>query len=141
MLELCGAQKAILLDIVDGLPSNFDMVTVLSQQNFSAQYPMISSNSMKDISACENVVTWVLKNKRSLIMDDAQIQREIKASAYRLKENVKSILCIPLIAQGKMEAMVYLENNLATHVFHRGRVPMIQLLGIKLSLNSKFTKI
>src|SRR5262249_19604356 len=40
----------------------------------------------------------------------------------------RSILCLPLINQGKFVGLVYLENNLAPHVFTPDRVAVLKAL-------------
>ena len=41
------------------------------------------------------------------------------ADPYVADRRARSILCLPLITQGKLVGILYLENNLAPHVFHR----------------------
>jgi len=48
---------------------------------------------------------------------------------------VKSLLCTPLINQGKTSAVLYLENNLTPEVFTPERVGLLQLLSSQMAIS------
>ena len=46
-----------------------------------------------------------------------QPQNPFSADAYIRQHHARSILCLPLINQGRLIGVLYLENNLTPHVF------------------------
>jgi signal transduction histidine kinase/CheY-like chemotaxis protein len=59
------------------------------------------------------------------------------------KNRSKSILCYPIFNQNKIRAIVYLENTLATNVFTKDRIHILNLLSTQIAIsieNTKFIK-
>jgi GAF domain-containing protein len=46
------------------------------------------------------------------VLDDASSQNPFSAYPYIVERRARSILCLPLINQGKIIGILYLENNL-----------------------------
>ena len=76
----------------------------------------------------ESVLHYVLRTRDSVILDDAAAEPLFAADPYIRQLEARSILCLPLIAQTKLTGVLYLENNLASHVFTPARSATLQLL-------------
>jgi len=76
----------------------------------------------------QTVVNYVVRTHESVVLNDASKTGNFINDPYVKQEQPKSILCVPLINQGKLVSIVYLENNLTTGAFTDDRVEMIQLL-------------
>jgi predicted ATPase/signal transduction histidine kinase len=76
----------------------------------------------------EAVLQYVLHTRESVILDDAGTHPSFGADPYIRRRQGRSILCAPLINQGKLIGVLYLENNLATGVFVPARIPVLKLL-------------
>jgi len=74
------------------------------------------------------MVNYVARTKDSLVLDDAMHQGNFTNQRYIQKFKVKSVLCAPLLNQGKLSGIVYLENNLTTGAFTSERLEVLQLL-------------
>lgn len=74
------------------------------------------------------VVNYVARTKESIVLDDATHQGSFTNEIYIKKIQPKSILCTPLINQGQLSGIVYLENNLTTAAFTSDRLEVIKLL-------------
>jgi GAF domain-containing protein len=64
----------------------------------------------------------------SLVLEDAREDDRYRHDPYVLRRQPRSILAAPLINQGRLLGVVYLENNLASGVFTPDRLSLIQLL-------------
>src|SRR6185369_2689143 len=53
----------------------------------------------------------------------------------------RSILCLPLINQGKLLGVLYLENNLASHVFTSTRLAVLKLLASQAAISLENTRL
>jgi GAF domain-containing protein len=51
------------------------------------------------------------------------------------------VLCTPLVSQGKVNAVLYLENNLATDVFTEERVALLKLLSTQMAMSIENARI
>jgi len=74
------------------------------------------------------VINYVYRTQESVVLNDASNRGNFMNDPYIQDERPKSILCVPLINQGKLVSIVYLENNLTTGAFTANRVEMIKLL-------------
>lgn len=76
-------------------------------------------------------ISLVTKVKRSLqpaVIANAAQDPLLVGDAYIQNQQPKSLLCSPILQQGKLLGIVYLENNLATGAFTRDRVELLNLL-------------
>jgi PAS domain-containing protein len=53
----------------------------------------------------------------------------------------RSILCLPLIRQGELVGLLYLENALASHVFTPDRARLLELLGSQTAISLENTRL
>jgi PAS domain S-box-containing protein len=76
----------------------------------------------------ESVLHYVIRTRESVILDDASAQNPFSADEYICRKHARSILCLPLVKQAKLIGVLYLENNLASHVFTPTRISVLELL-------------
>ncbi|MGL4961403.1 MAG: trifunctional serine/threonine-protein kinase/ATP-binding protein/sensor histidine kinase [Inquilinus sp.] len=76
----------------------------------------------------QSVLQYVLRTQDPVVLDDAAAQQPFAADPYIRQRQGKSILCLPLLAQAKLSGLLYLENNLAPHVFVQARTAILKLL-------------
>jgi PAS domain S-box-containing protein len=83
----------------------------------------------------ESIARYVMRTHESVILDDASSQNPFSADPYFLRYRVRSILCLPLINQAKLNGILYLENNLTPHVFTADRVTVLKLLASQAAIS------
>ena len=76
----------------------------------------------------ESVVRYATRTQESVILGDASGRNPFSSDHYLRVRSVRSVLCLPLVKQGALVAVLYLENNLAPNVFTPGRVAVLKLL-------------
>jgi PAS domain S-box-containing protein len=76
----------------------------------------------------ESVLHYVIRTRESVILDDASAQNPFSADEYICQKHARSVLCLPLVKQSKLIGVLYLENNLASHVFTPARISVLELL-------------
>ncbi|HSF72744.1 MAG TPA: AAA family ATPase, partial [Microcoleus sp.] len=74
------------------------------------------------------LINYVKRTKETLIFDDASNQPRFASDPYIIQHQPQSLLCTPISERGKMMGILYLENNLATGVFTRDRVAILNIL-------------
>ncbi len=70
----------------------------------------------------------VKHNRQTVVLLDASADPTLANDAYIIRQQPKSILCSPILHQGKLMGILYLENNLATGAFTSDRVELLNLL-------------
>src|SRR3984893_15471573 len=83
----------------------------------------------------ESVLHYVIRTRESVILDDASAQNPFPADAYISQKRARSVLCLPLVKQAKLIGVVYLENNLASHVFTPARISVLELLASQAAIS------
>src|ERR1700675_2157715 len=54
---------------------------------------------------------------------------------YLRQKQVRSVLCLPLVKQAKLIGALYLENNLASHVFTPARISVLEVLASQAAIS------
>ncbi len=55
--------------------------------------------------------------------------------AYIREKHARSVLCLPLVKQGKLVGALYLENNLAPRVFTSAKLAVLELLASQAAIS------
>ena len=76
----------------------------------------------------ESVVQYVARTQETVILDDASTSDPFSTDVYIRRAHARSILCLPLVKQGRLVAVLYLENHLAPGVFTPARIAVLQVL-------------
>ena len=83
----------------------------------------------------EAVLQYVARTKDSVVLNDAVNNHRFGNTEYIQQYRPKSILCTPIINQGKMEGIIYLENNLTTGAFPEYRIQLLKLLSGQIAVS------
>jgi PAS domain S-box-containing protein len=83
----------------------------------------------------ESVFHTVVRTRESVILDDALAQNPFSADEYLHQKPVRSVLCLPLVKQAKLIGALYLENNLASHVFTPARTSVLEILASQAAIS------
>jgi PAS domain S-box-containing protein len=83
----------------------------------------------------ETIIRYVMRMQESVILDDAARQNLFSGDQYFSLGRQRSILCLPLIRQGRVVGLLYLENALASHVFTPDRATLLGVLGSQAAIS------
>src|SRR5882672_6468676 len=83
----------------------------------------------------ESVLHYVIRTRETVILDDASAQNPFTADGYICQKHARSVLCLPLVKQAKLIGVLYLENNLASHVFTPARISVLELLASQAAIS------
>jgi len=83
----------------------------------------------------ESVIRYVARTQESVIVDDASAQNPFSADAYFREKPARSVLCLPLVKQRALIALLYLENNLAARVFTSARLKVLNVLASQAAMS------
>jgi PAS domain S-box-containing protein len=83
----------------------------------------------------EAVLHTVIRTRESVILDDASAQDPFSTDEYICQKRARSVLCMPLVKQSKLIGVLYLENNLASHVFTPARISVLKMLASQAAIS------
>jgi len=88
----------------------------------------------------QSIINYVVRTHEFVILDDASSQNRF-ADTYLSEHKARSILCLPLITQGKLVGVLYLENNLAPRVFTPSRIAVLKVLASQAATSLESTRL
>jgi PAS domain S-box-containing protein len=83
----------------------------------------------------EAVLHYVVRTHQSVILDDAAVPSQFSSDPYLVRRARRSILCLPLLKQGQLGGVLYLENDLAPYVFTPARIAVLELLASQAAIS------
>ena len=84
---------------------------------------------------CQGIVNFVINTGEGVVLADAANEGQFVSDPYIVENQIKSILCEPLINQGQLRGLVYLENNLTTAAFSPDRIQVLNLLSSQAAIS------
>ena len=89
----------------------------------------------------ESLIWYVMRTQETVMLEDASSENAFSGDAYIAQRRARSILCLPLINQGKLVAILYLENNLTPRVFTADRVTVLKVLASQAAISLENTRL
>lgn len=81
------------------------------------------------------VLNFVRRTSRHMVIEDATGHRDFAADTYVKINRPRSVLCLPVIRQNRLIALLYLENSIAPSVFTPARIEILQLLASQAAIS------
>jgi predicted ATPase/class 3 adenylate cyclase len=88
-----------------------------------------------------SIIYHVLHANLPVVLHDATRPGPFAKDAYLLACKPQSVLCIPLVRQGKFEGAIYMENSLTASVFTEERIEVVKLLAAQVSISIENAKL
>jgi PAS domain S-box-containing protein len=92
-------------------------------------------------AAPDSLIRYAICTRKSVILGDALSQNPFSSDPYMVQRRARSILCLPLINQGKLNGILYLENSLTSHVFTPDRVTLLKVLASQAAISLENTRL
>jgi PAS domain S-box-containing protein len=83
----------------------------------------------------ETVLYQTLRTGENLCLDDAVADPAFAADLYIHQHGCRSILCLPLMNQGRIAGALYLQNNLSAGVFSPARIAVLRLVASQAAIS------
>ncbi|MEQ9667175.1 trifunctional serine/threonine-protein kinase/ATP-binding protein/sensor histidine kinase [Coleofasciculus sp. G2-EDA-02] len=143
-IENAGAQKGFLIlqsqiepgtkqgkwvieaeGVVDSQALNILRSRPVDAVNPDTQLPLLSTA----------IINYVIHTQDNVVLNDATHEGQFTRDPYIVATHPKSILCTPLLNQGKLTGILYLENNLTTDAFTPERVETLKILSAQAAIS------
>jgi PAS domain S-box-containing protein len=82
----------------------------------------------------ESVIQYVIRTHESVILNDAAHEGNFINDPYIQHNQTQSLFCLPLLNQGKLVGVLYLENQLAAGAFTPERSQVLNLLSTQAAI-------
>jgi predicted ATPase/signal transduction histidine kinase len=122
VMENAGAKKAALLLLKDG------NLTVEAVANLNESITLLSVPLATSECLPLTVIDYVKRTFKTIVLDDATAGTDFIADSYLVQQQPKSVLCTPIVYQGRLIGLLYLENQLTIGAFTCDRLQVVQLL-------------
>ncbi|MFN6571262.1 AAA family ATPase [Dendronalium sp. ChiSLP03b] len=81
------------------------------------------------------IINYVVRTQENVVLNNATAEEQFIRDAYIVATQPKSILCTPLLHQGKLSGILYLENNLTTDAFTSDRIEVLRILSAQAAIS------
>jgi PAS domain S-box-containing protein len=123
-LEGAGAERGLLITVLGGV-QRLEAEAVTSRD---ATVVRLLQTSVSGDVLPDSLLNHVVHRQERVILDDAVATGAFSADPYIRRKHVRSALCLPLVSQNTLIAVLYLENNQAPYVFTPGRIEVLTLI-------------
>jgi len=123
ILQNAGAQKGFLIREIGGGLVVAAEATIDDDQVILSDKPLAEAEGL-----ARAIVNYVARTREPVVLSDAAAEGTFAADPYIAHHQPRSVLCTPLLHQGQLSGILYLENNLATGAFTPDRLEVLELL-------------
>jgi PAS domain S-box-containing protein len=128
IIQTAGADKCVLILLEDDRLMVQALAELKTSDRIESEVYSISQPVQDSREVPISLVNTVRRSLQPAVITDATAHPQFGADVYIQTRRLQSILCSPILHQGKLLGLVYLENNLATGAFTRDRVELLNLL-------------
>ncbi len=133
VIEHSGAQKALLI------LKNGDELTIqaqgLASQTTEVSVAATPITDDDELPLPRSIIQYVGRTSKSLVIHDARQENLFFQDPYFLREKPLSVLCEPIVHQGKLIGMLYLENTLTADAFTEERLELLRMLSSQAAIS------
>ncbi len=139
LIENAGAQNGAIL-IHDEGQLQLEIVGKIndSSAGINSQLYNINLDDIEEQShplLPDTIIRYTQKTMKTLILDNPSQDPRFFNNTYLHINSPKSVLCLPITGQGKLIAIVYLENNLIEHAFTKKHKDTVELIAAQAAVS------
>ncbi len=129
-IENAGAQRGYLLSL-DADNVRIHVANTLANargQPTDDVESTTASSQPTPLPFARNMVNYVRRTREPLVVDCAVDDDRFRSDPHVAAHQVQSVVCLPLVRQGELAYLLYLENNLTDRAFTPDRIEVLRLL-------------
>jgi PAS domain S-box-containing protein len=134
-LQNAGADRGLLI-----LPQKSDY-RIEAEARADGEEIVVHYGDAASPAVPETIIRYVMRTLESVILDDAAKKNLFSEDPYFGLRRQRSILCLPLLRQGVLVGLLYLENALASHAFTPARIAVLELLAAQAAISLENTRL
>ncbi|MEG4515981.1 MULTISPECIES: AAA family ATPase [unclassified Microcoleus] len=125
-----GATKCVLLI---KQKQYLQVVALVAEGQEPQLLPSMPLESSQDVAI--SLVNTVKRSLKPLVIVDARVSSQVASDRYIEQHQPISVLCIPILNQGRLIGVLYLENNLTVGAFTSDRIEVLNLLASQAAIS------
>ena len=131
IIENLGAQKVVFI-----MEEEEQLIVKGKKEVDEDEIAILSNTSIDDSEDLPiSIINYVSRTKKNLVLEDASCFSQFNSDKYVASRRPKSILCLPLMNQGRLKGIIYLENNLLTGAFTEDRLKVLEMLSSQIVIS------
>jgi predicted ATPase/two-component sensor histidine kinase len=131
VLEHAGAERGLLiLPRGDELWIEAEAVTSRQAVDVRLRRTTIAATDLPG-----SILRYVVRTTEAVLLDDAKTPNQFSDDEFIALKGSRSILCLPIKSKAKLIGILYLENNLSSHVFTPARIEVLKLLASQAAIS------
>jgi PAS domain S-box-containing protein len=132
IIENAGAQKGLL---VLAHENRLFIELECSVENGIEQLLSIPVEEASTHGQPASLIRCVARTRENLVLNDAGSGGDFTTDPYIVKNKPQSVLCVPILHQGKLTGIIYLENNLTPGAFTADRLEVVNILSAQVAVS------
>jgi PAS domain S-box-containing protein len=137
-IEHAGAERGLLIS-PQSVELRIDAEATMRGEDVAVHLPDRGAGSA--VALPESLILYAMRTGEAVILGDASSQNQFSSDPYIVQRQARSILCLPLINHGKFIGILYLENNLTSHVFTPERITVLKVLASQAAISLENTRL
>ena len=137
VIENAGAEKGFLL-----LPKGEQWFIEAEGNINSGEVKVLQSLLLEDSQDVANtLVLYVARTQENVVLNNAWVEGHFVRDPHINQQQTKSVLAMPLLNQGKLVGILYLENNLVEGAFTTDRIETLEVLSSQIAISIQNAKL
>ncbi|WP_165971990.1 AAA family ATPase [Paenibacillus piri] len=136
VIENAGAEKGLLMLMRDN--------RLYIEAEKMPGHPFIALHSVRldDYRhAPITAIQYAARTGETVLLHDAALSEQFGQDAFIQRRRLKSLLILPIMKLGQLVGLLYLENNLSSHVFQEQRLDTLKLLAAEIAVTIENSKL
>lgn len=130
VLENSGAQQGLLISCAQ------NELIIRAKGNIKMGASMLTGISIENSNLLpKTVVNYVARTKEVVLIDDVAKDKRYASDVYIQKKKPRSMLCFPVLRQGGLSVIFYLENRLVANAFTPSRLETLKMLSSQMAIS------
>ncbi|AUX24168.1 serine/threonine protein kinase [Sorangium cellulosum] len=131
-LESVGAQRGALILEREGIPRVEAVAEDGGEVRVGPPVPVGESGVV-----APSVIDLVMSTRSAVVVGDAAQDARFEGDAYVTARRPRSVLGLPMVSQGELSGILYLENNAAPDIFSPARLDVLELVASQAAIAVK----
>jgi PAS domain S-box-containing protein len=134
-IQTAGADRGLLI-----VP-HADGYRIEAEARIAGDTIVLNQEAVADTAAPAALLRYVIHTQKSVIIDDALKPHLFPEDDYLARGATRSVFCLPLVRQGKLGGLLYLENTVTAGVFTARRSALLDVLASQAAISLENTRL
>ncbi|TAF57782.1 MAG: response regulator [Oscillatoriales cyanobacterium] len=135
LMENAGAQRGYLIFHSDSDIDNYSELLIEAAGAIDSDNIAVLQSIPIDNNLPVSIVNYVARTGETVVLNQAFTSKSFNSDPYIKQHQNKSILCAPLLNQGQLIGIIYLENNLIAGAFTSDRLELLKVLSASAAIS------